>query len=198
MTTPPPLLIEHRARSSALEPERTWKLTGDTLHACNRGGPDLTIPLANIREVRLTYEPTRFQTNRYRCHLTHTSGQRTVLQNEHFAGIASFEDRTASYLELLHALIPRTAAANPSCVFKTGTSPMNWWLQAAFLTLCFALLALALVFLYTAIGWLVVVKLVILAFLIPVAVRWFRRNRPGTFTPDAIPTGMLPQIPGSR
>lgn len=198
MTTPPPLQIEHRARVSALEPERLWRLLGDTLWMTADGEADLAIPLSGIHEVRLAYEPTRFQSNRFRCYIEGTSGRRATLQNEHFAGFASFDDRTDTYLDLVRALIPRTARANPSCAFKTGTSPLNWWMQAAFLAVCSAILALALVFLYAVIGWLVIVKLILLAFLVPMAVRWFRKNRPGTFTPDAIPSGLLPKAASSR
>ena len=193
MTAPPPLQLEHSVRVSALEPERTWKLRGDTLWICTEGQVELPIPLSEVCELRLAFEPSRFQLNRFRCYLRNAFGPCATIQNEHFTGFASFHDRTDTYLELVRSLISRIAVINPACRFKAGTSAFNWWLQAVILSTGLMLLGAVLFFLAPAIGWLVVVKLALMAVLIPVVISWFSRNRPRTFSPDAIPTKLIPK-----
>lgn len=191
-TTPPPLQLGHRVRVSALEKESNWTLMGDTLWISTEGQPDIPIPLAGIVTVRLSYDPSRYQTKRFRCHLYNANGKCATIQNDSYMGIADFEDRSESYVALLHALIPRIASLNPRCVFKTGTSNLSWWGQAIFLLGIFSILILMLIFLYTAIGSLAIVKLVIIAFMVPIAIRWFLRNKPKVFHPHQIPEKMLP------
>jgi hypothetical protein len=185
--------MEHRVRVSALEPERIWKLKGDTLWMCTEGNQDIPIPLPGIQKLRLAYEPSRFQTNRFRCYLYNSGGKCATIQNEHYEGIASFTDRSDSYVHFTRALISRIAAVNPTCTFSAGTSQLNWWGQAIFLTVVFGLLALVMLFLYSAIGPLVIIKLVIIALFIPVVIRWFVRNKPKTFSPGTVPDKLLPK-----
>jgi Flp pilus assembly protein TadB len=116
-----------------------------------------------------------------------------MIQNESYKGLADFEDRSTSYVAFVRALIPRIASMNPRCVFKSGTSNLNWWAQAIFLLGIISLLLLVMIMLYTAISPLVIVKLIIIAFFVPVAIRWFLRNKPKTFPIDEIPRKLLPK-----
>ncbi len=192
-TGPPPLSFEHRVRVSAFEPERLWKLHGDTLWMCTEGQPDIPIPLTGITTLRLSYDPNRMQSNRYRCHLHNVGGKVATIQNDSYKGIASFEDRSPSYIALIHLLIPRIASLNPRCVFRTGTSHLSWWGQAAFLSIVFGILLIVLILLYSAIGPLAIIKLVLIALFIPVAIRWFIKNKPKAFNPSVIPEELMPK-----
>lgn len=193
MTTPPPLRIEHRVRVSALEPERIWKLLGDTLWMCTEGQADIPIPLASIRRIRLSFDPSRSRTNLFRCHIHNHTGKIAVIQNIHFKGFASFEDMSPAYCSFVETLVPRVASLSPGCVFATGTSWLGWTANAVFLFITFSFLVLAMIWFYTAIGALVIIKLILIAFFIPLVIRWFLRNKPGTFPPNAIPQGILPR-----
>lgn len=151
-----------------------------------------TIPLTQIRAVNLRYDPTRMQTNRYRCHLTLVDSRTLVFQNEHYKGFADFEDRSLSYRALVAALVRRIPTGNPSCTFTTGTSALSWWGQLAGLGLLFLLLAVMLIVMFSAIGWLVIVKLLLIAVFVPVVLKWARKNKPGTFDPLSPPAALLP------
>jgi hypothetical protein len=192
MSAPPPLSVSHTVRLSALEPEKTWKLEGDTLWMCVEGQPDVPLPLSAILRLRLSYEPSRFEKNLFRCRLYNTGGKCATIQNIHYQGIASFGDRTDTYLPFVRALITRLASVNPRCEFISGTSRLVWWLYAIYLALAFVALAFALILLYSAIGPTSLFKLLVIAFFIPTLYRWFKRNRPGKFSPHAIPGNLLP------
>jgi len=195
LTTPPPLHIEHCVRVSALESEHLWKLHGDTLLIATGGQPDIAIQLSSVTMVRIAYEPTRMQLNRYRCYLYNASGKIATIQNEHYKGFASFEDRSPTYVPFLQALIHRIASLSPHCQFATGVSMLRWLANAVFLGLACIFLLIVIFFLHTAIGSLVIIKIIIVAFFIPAAVSWFMKNKPKTFSPENIPVALLP-VPG--
>ena len=192
-SAPPPLGFEYKVRISALEPERSWSLRGDTLFRETEGQASFAIPLRDITKVSLAYEPTRMQMRRFRCYLHNAHGRVATIQNEHFKSFASFEDRSTTYCLFLHLLIPRIAAINPGCRFLRGVSHLRWIANAVFFFGIFGLLAIVMFFMFTAIGWLVIVKLLIIAFFVPTAIRWFIRNKPATFDPAEIPKDLLPE-----
>lgn len=191
---PPPLGIDHVCRISVLEAEKTWSLRGDTLWVGSGDYPPLPIPLASLKEVRLVFSPTRVQTNRYQCHLFNAKGRCGAFQNEHYRGLLDFEDRSKSYRELVTLLVKRTAAVNPTCRFSTGTSWWSWFLQTAFLIGMFLLLAVVLYTMGSAAGGMVVVKLLIVAFYVPIAWSWIAKNKPRRFSPEAVPEKLLPSL----
>lgn len=194
-TARPPLLsFQHTVRVSAIEPERIWKLNGDTLWMGTEGQPDIPIPLNNISKVRLAYEPSRFQHKRFRCYLYNYSTKVATIQNDHYKGIASFEDRSESYNDLLRILIPRIASLSPNAKFLTGTSYFIWFGNLLFIIVTFSFLILAMSLMFSAITGLIILKLVFIAFFIPTLFLWFKRNKPSKFDPSSIPISLLPNI----
>ena len=195
MSQPPPLIAEHVCRVSVLESEKRWTLQGDVLWVAAGEYPAMPIPLASLKEVRLSFAPTRVQRNRYQCHLYNASGRCGVFQNEHYRGVMDFEDRSASYNGLARLLVSRTASTNPSCRFTTGISWWSWLLQLGFLTGMLLLLIVVFITMGSAVTGLVVLKLLILLFYIPTAGAWIVKNKPRTFPPGEVPARMLPVPP---
>jgi hypothetical protein len=193
MSAPPPLSVAHTVRVSVLEPEKTWRLDGDTLWMCAEGQRDVPFPLSEIRKLRLSFDPSRFQRGLFRSHLYNSGGKCASIQNGHYKGFASFEERTETYLPFVHSLISRLVSLNPRCVFIAGTSHLSWWAHAAFLAVVFGLLILVLILLHSAIGPPAILKLVIIAFFIPTTVRWFTKNWPRRFSPYSTPEKLLPK-----
>ena len=184
--------IVHKARANYFEREAAWSLAPDAL-VSELAGQVTRCPYGEIAEVRLSYDPTRFDRKRYRCDVTRRGGDRLTIRSSHFAGIASFEDRAATYTPLVRALIARVAAANPHCSFRAGKRPLVFWAEQLFLLAMAALL----VFVLAALGGsglsdLVLLKLALVAALVPLALAYARRNRPRRFSPTAIPEELLP------
>ncbi len=133
------------------------------------------------------------QTSRFRCHLSNSAGKVATIQNDHYRGFASFEDRSKTYGTFLHRLIPRIASINPPCEFLSGVSYPRWIANALFFFGVFGILAVLMFIMFAAIGWLVIVKLAIVAWFFPTAIRWFMRNKPARFDPCRIPENLLPR-----
>jgi len=167
-----------------------WPWTGIRIE---KGGA-ARFPYAAMAELRLSYDPTRFDTRRYRCDVRLANGERGTLWSTHFAGVAEFEDRAATYTPFVRALVAQVAAANPKCSFRAGTRPLAYWSGQLFLLA----MAIAAVWVLALVGgsalsevtW---TKLFIVIGLIPLALVYARKNRPRIFQPTAIPPDVLPE-----
>ena len=192
--TAPPTYI---ARANALEYEAIWRLGPDGLELQGgpTAGPDVVLrfPYRDIVGVRLSYAPSRVDSARYRCDLRMRSGQQLAMLSTHYAGIADFEDRAATYAPFVRALIARVAAANPSARFRSGKNPVTYWVEHLFLLAMVVLL----VFVLSMTGFAPLsesswAKLGIVLGSIPLLLVYTRKNWPSRFMPDTIPKDVLP------
>lgn len=218
--------VAHRARASIFQREATWRLGSDALERAGgkaakapwwahlarfvvrlmvpwaldpieRGGP-ARFPYAEVKELRLCFDPTRFDTARHRCNLRLADGRKARLFSTHYLTVGEFEDRAASYVPLVRGLVARIAAANPACRLRSGKSRFAYWAEHIFLLVMVA----ALVFVLFLVGGqglseLAWVKLSIIVSFIPVMLLYTRKNWPRQFEPDAIPDDALPDLGAS-
>lgn len=211
----------HVGRANIFQHEATWRLAADALEhdggepadapwwahaACYflriiwpwRGiridpGGGARFPYPDITEVRLSFDPTRFDTERHRCDIRTADGKRGTLWSTHFAAVAEFEDRAATYTSLVRALVARVAAANPGCAFRAGTRPLAYWSGQLFL-LAMAILAIWVIAQVggSALSEVTWAKIFVVLGLIPLAFNYARKNRPRRFEAGAIPDDVLP------
>jgi hypothetical protein len=178
---------QYNVRRSILEAERSWSVddTGLTWTGPRHSGH---IPFARISEIRLKWAGSRADQARYACYVTPAGGEAEIIVSTHYAGPMLFPDRRGSYVPFIRELIRRTAAANPACRFRAGPTALAY--AASVAAMLFGLgLTIGI-----ALPWLIVVKLIILAALVPLAIRWLKVNRPRPFDPAVIPAGILPAL----
>jgi hypothetical protein len=210
----------HAARANIFQTKARWRLGADALvreggepaaapwwaHALRlflrviwpwsgvkiEPGGAARFPHAGITELRLSFDPTRFDTHRYRCDVRIAGGAGT-LWSTHFAGVGEFEDRAATYTPFVRAVIARVAAANPNCTFRAGTRPLAYWAGQLFL-LAMTLVAIWVIAMVggSALSEVTWTKLFVVIGLIPLALAYARKNRPRRFLPSAIPDDVLP------
>jgi hypothetical protein len=191
----------HVVRANALEFEGTWRLLPDALEL--QGGPTASadavacFPYRDMMELRLSYSPSRIDHNRYRSDIRMRSGRRVAVLSTHYAGIADFEDRSATYVPLVRGLVARVAAENPQVKFRSGKRPLVYFAEHLFLLAMVALLVFVLsitgVTYLSDSSW---ARVAIIVGFIPLLVLYTRKNWPRTFAPDAIPPDVLPECPG--
>lgn len=196
--TATPVTASHAVRKSVLEKgERIWRAEPEglsiTLPTPDPAAPFTTsIPWAKIAELRLRFEPGRFATNRCMAQVVTNTGWMAEIDNQHYAGLAEFEDRSASYRAMIELLLLRLRAANPQARLVTGQGTALW-LSMGFLLLM--LLALFLVVLTIGGPLIALIKLGVLAFFAPTMVRYIRVNRRRVLPIAADPpAGVLPEI----
>jgi hypothetical protein len=188
--------LVYTVRANVLEYDTTWELTPDAIVRTEprRDGPFVfRIPYTAVKDIRLSYAPSRVDSARYRCDITPKSGGAIAILSTHYAGIGDFEDRAATYAPFVRELIARVAAANPSATFRAGKNPYLYVAEHLFLIAMAALLVFVL-FLVGGAGLsdLVLLKLAIIAASIPLLVIYALKNWPRSFSPDTVPLDVLP------
>ena len=213
--------VIHSARADMFQREATWRLGPDALERAGgepadapwwahvlrfylrlivpfairriEKGGSARFPYASIKELRICFDPTRFDDTRHRCDVRLADGQKASFYSTHFVSVTDFEDRAATYVPFVRELIARTSAANPACRFRSGKRPFVYWAEHVLLLVMLLLLVLVLGLVGgVALSNLVLVKLGIIATFIPVMIMYTRKNWPRRFDPAAIPAEALP------
>lgn len=195
MESPPPLEYRYTCRASVLEKEQTWVLQPNRLGLGQPDGLFQEILLRDVRQLRLSHTPTRYVGNYYRCELLLANGAKFEFRNHSFMGFANFEDRSAAYRIMVYALISRLREQQAQCQFRVGVSSTSWWLNLLFFSVIMVVLLALLLVMWVSVGWLVVLKLLLIAIFVPRAIGWFRKNRPMLFDPTTVPEHALPREP---
>jgi hypothetical protein len=187
-------MLRYPTRNHAFLPSVEWTLTGPHLTCGDGKSPPRVIALSDVRSVRLEFAPTRPELNRYRCRLTLTNGQVVEFFNRTYRGVYDFFDTSAAYVEFVNALLAALAVHSPHCRYVSGATPGNYVLGVVGFIVATGAVLLVLIFAITnGLWWLVLIKAAIIAFYLPTAWSWLRRNRIATFAPDHPPLDVLPQ-----
>lgn len=103
----------------------SFRLRGNRL-IVERLGSEQAIPLSQITEVRLTYEPRSFAQKLYRTRLRLASGGSLSLHSVNFRSMVFADRQEEAYAAFVNALLPAIAKANPQARFMAGRTPFVW------------------------------------------------------------------------
>ncbi len=96
--------------------------------------------------MRLDFDPTRMERDRFRCRLELASGETLAFFNRTYRGIADFQDTSAEYTAFVRQLHEALARHHPGCRFTAGVSGVCYALNLAALILAGVVLLGALIF----------------------------------------------------
>jgi len=147
-----------------------------------------------IRRVRLAFRPVTMQTYRFVTEIWPEAGPRLQIASSSWRSIAEQQRLDGAYRAFVCELHRRMAAAGSTAAFVAGSPPLLYWPGLiAFVAVSFALAALVVKAL--ALGALAAAGLIAVIFAVFLwqAGTFFRRNRPGTYRPDALPPNLLPR-----
>jgi hypothetical protein len=186
--------LRYETRDDALSKPFVVELDGERLRVTWEGLPPLERPLAEVACVRLAFDPTRAETNRFELALELRSGERFRWFNRRYRGVLDFEDSSTEYAELARRLCAEVRRAAPTCRFVGGAGPLRFLVNVLCVAFFSVVFVAALVwFLFVGFLWGIALKLLLALFLGPAVYRWLRRNRPREFDPLAIPAELLPR-----
>jgi hypothetical protein len=186
-------MLRYTTRNNAFTPKRTFALAGDQLIVETAGHATAVVPLREISQVALAFAPTRPERNRFRCALRTTRNGPLVFFNREYRGVLDFLDASAEYTAFVRALNESLARAQPACRYVAGASQAAYVASiAAMVFALIVLIAVAVLLFSIGLSWLVVLKALLIAFYTPTAIHWLKVNRPRSYTPDAIPSNVLP------
>lgn len=180
-------------RNNLLTTEWRWEISEEGINLTQLSGIQL-IKWDNIREIRLQYAPTRFIANRYTCAINQHSGGTIWFSSHYYQGFNDFRNDGLTYAKFVTKLIETVGQKNPNCNFTSGSGRLYYLFNLSVMIFTgFLLVVIAKLLLALGLTWMVGVKLLMIFFLIPRALRWLRYNHGQNFNGSSIPVGLLPE-----
>jgi hypothetical protein len=143
--------------------------------------------------MRLSYRPTTMQSHRFMLEIWPEGGGRLKLLSVSWKSIAEQTRQDEAYVTFVHALHRRTHAAAAGVRCERGVPAIQYWIGL----ILFAAVSLALAALFVrgvqAGSWAGAAFIAaFLALFLWQLGNFFKRNRPGRYTADALPEDLLP------
>jgi hypothetical protein len=180
-------------RPSLLGAPWDFKLTADGVDF--KAGPRSGhVPFRNIRRVRLSFKPVSMQTQRYLTEIWADGAPKLEIVSSSWKSVMEQERRDGPYSAFVAELHARILKSGAAVRFEQGGNVITYW--PGLVVFCGVALGLA---------WLIVRALeagttaaaaFIGAFLLLFLWQggnFFRRNKPGVYSPDAPPSELLPK-----
>ena len=112
--------MEYTQRLHQFTSTRTWKLTDDSICWSEESGSSGEVHYSVITKVRLRYEPTRFETNRYS--LIFQAPIEYKITNIHYQGVMDFKDQSEDYRSFVKALHANLVSHDSKASFASGST----------------------------------------------------------------------------
>ncbi len=175
---------------------REWRIEEDALVERAPDGTERRLAWKTAARVQISFSPTRVKPWRYVFRLWPDAGERIEIDNVDFKGFADFADSSAAFTPFVHAALQRVAAARPEAEVLTGTAWLAYAAGVLFGGGSLVLLAFVIFALPIGAGWppTALIKLVIIAFMLPTFFKWVMKSKPRTFKIGAVPDLALTTI----
>ena len=188
--------ITYRRRRSAISrTEREWRVEADALVTRGGSGHERRYRWSDIVSVRLLHDPARARPWRYVFELQPKHARKIVIDNAHYCGERSFEERSDSYTPFVRAAVSRWAGVHPNGRALIGETPKRYFFLMMATLIGLGVLAYVLVAVPTpldALPYAAMVKLGIILLMLPFFWRAVLKAIPRGVAPDQIPDRALP------
>lgn len=195
MDASPAPVVYRRRRNALSRAEREWRAERDALVTKGGSGRERRWPWRDVISVRLRHDPARDRPWRYTFQLQFKQGHKVSLDNAHFVSTGVYEDRSAAYTAFALAALDRLHATNPKLRALSGETQKRYFFLALTGLLVMGGAAYALIALPTPFDGMPsgnLIKLGILALMLPVFWILMLRAFPRGAPLDALPAHVLP------
>ncbi|MEN3374943.1 MAG: hypothetical protein V7604_298 [Hyphomicrobiales bacterium] len=179
-------------KSSLMGAGFEFRLADDAL-AWSRGGQSGHVPYRRIRRVRLSFRPMTTQSYRFVTEIWAADGPKLQIASTSWKGMFEQERFDAGYRAFVVDLCRRIGLAGGEPSFETGSPPFIYWPGVAvFVAASIGLAGLIVRALMAQVWSGAAFVAAFLALFLWQAGSLFARNRPGRFSPEAVPPQVLP------
>ena len=185
--------ISYSYRPSLLGAPRAFTLTDFGIDWIV-GGRSGSIPFGKVRRLRMSFKPNSMQSHRFVTELWADGCPKLQVVSSSWKSMFEQERFDDAYSKFIGELHRRLANVNGTAQFDRGSSPFVYWPGVA--VFAGAALGLAALIARALQAGAVTSAAIVAAFLVLFlwqAGNFFRRNRPGTYRPDALPADMMPR-----
>ncbi|MCO6498605.1 MAG: hypothetical protein J5I50_13205 [Chitinophagaceae bacterium] len=181
-------------RKSLFEKMTTWVLKDDALCFSGEDTTEICIPYKHIRQLQLFYFPNRYKTNNYACKIVHNNGTDSFYSVT-FKGVGNFADNRIMYTPFVTTLVKTLSRKNPAAEIiagnTTGKYIVNWIIIGAAILL---LLGSLLFFPLIGGGFLLLLRLAFIAYLLFYGLKHMKANVPRKVINGNIPPEVIPAL----
>jgi hypothetical protein len=180
-------------RPSLLGAGWAFRLTADGI-AWEAGAKSGRIPYRAVRRVRMTYKPVSMQSHRFVTEIWAEHAPKLQIISSSWKNLVEQERLDAPYAAFVRELHQRLHEAGAPVDYVQGRNPLSYWPGLAlFVAVALGLAAAVVRALQVhALGGAVVVAGFLALFLWQGG-NFFRRNRPGRYSPQALPAELIPK-----
>ncbi len=182
--------LSYSFRPSALEKEKTFTLKEEQFTIIQNERVD-TVKYADIKSIRLYYDPSQYADNKYHCDITLKNGANTLIKSVHYLGPTEFEDRGEAYTKFVKALHVCLTDYD-KITFTSGNKAGCFSLNIIITVMSAILVGWALSYFAEATDLEMIIDTIIFIGLVYAGVKYLKKNRPKAYSPTDIPPEVLP------
>ncbi|MFY9684596.1 MAG: hypothetical protein WAJ88_02260 [Pseudolabrys sp.] len=185
--------VSYSYRPSLLGAPREFSLTEQGIDwvAGLRSG---TVAFDRVRKLRVSYRPNSMQSHRFVTELWADGSPKLQIVSSSWKSMMEQERLDGAYSSFIRELHRRISRANGATQFERGSNSLVYWLGIlVFAGAGVGLAALIVRALQAGAATSAAIVGAFFAFYLWQAGNFFRRNRPGTYRPDALPADVMPR-----
>ncbi len=186
--------VSYSYRPSVFGAFREFRLTerGIDWAAGLRSG---SIPFDRVRRLRVSYRPHSMQSHHFITELWADGSPKLLISSSSWKSMMEQERLDGAYSAFVRELHRRLSGANSAARFERGSNPLIYWVGVlVFVGAAVGLAALIVRALQADATTSAAIVGAFLVFYLWQAGNFFRRNRPGTYRPDALPADVMPRV----
>jgi len=154
-----------------------------------------SIPFDRVRRLRVSYRPHSMQSHRFITELWADGSPKLLISSSSWKSMMEQERLDGAYSAFVRELHRRLSRANSPARFERGSNPLIYWVGVlVFAGAAVGLAALIVRALQADATTSAAIVGAFLVFYLWQAGNFFRRNRPGTYRPDALPADVMPRV----
>lgn len=181
-------------KSSVVGAPFEFRLAADALE-WQRGRQQGRTLYREIRRIRLSFRPATTQNYRFLAEIWPTRGRKLPIASTSWRSLMEQERLDTAYNPFVIELNRRVGTAGGTPLLQTGSPPLLYWPGLVIFLGCALSLAALTVRALQVQAWSGALFVVgFLALFLWQGGNFFRRNRPGRYRADAVPTEVLPKV----
>jgi hypothetical protein len=186
-------IVSYSYRPSLLGASREFSLTGQGIDWV-AGVSSGTVPFDRVRRLRVSYLPHSMPSHRFVTEVWADGSPKLLISSSSWKSMMEQERLDGAYSSFVRELHRRISRANGATQFERGSNPLIYWLGIlVFVGAGIGLAALVVRALQAGATTSAAIIGAFLVFFLWQTGNFFRRNRPGTYRPDALPADIMPR-----